>query len=138
LVVGCYTTLAPSLMPEVITSFLETYPEIDLRFMEGSDVELAAALREGQCEVILTYDYQLERFLPYKELQRQELLSAAPHVVISTSHHLADQEKIGLSELIHENLVLLDLPPAGEYFLQIFNKAGLKPNVRFRTRSHQL
>jgi len=138
LVVGCYTTLAPSLMPEAITSFLEAYPKIDLRFMEGSDAELAAALRDGECEVILTYDYQLERFLPYNELRREEILSAAPYAVIPPDHRLAKHGEVSLVELANENLILLDLPPAGEYFLQIFDNAGLKPNVRFGTRSHQL
>lgn len=138
LVIGCYTTLAPTLMPEVITSFLQAYPNIDLRFIEGSDEQLAAALRDGQCEVILTYDYRLERFLPYNELHREELLSAAPYAIIPTKHPLAAERKIELSQLAKENLVLLDIPPAGEYFLQIFDKAGLEPNIRFRTTSHQL
>jgi len=138
LVVGCYTTLAPSLMPEVITSFLQAYPKIDLRFMEGSDEQLATALRDGQCEVILTYDYRLERFLPYSELRREEILSSAPYAILPAKHDLANKDEVELAELVQENLVLLDLPPAGEYFLQIFDKAGLDPKVRFRTTSHQL
>lgn len=138
LIVGCYTTLAPSLMPPIITSFLEAHPHIDLRFIEGSDDELVAALHEGRCELLLTYDYRLEKFFPHRELQRDPLSAALPYALVPAAHPLADADTVDLVELAEEPFVLLDLAPAGEYFLQIFDGFGLKPQIRFRTKSHQL
>lgn len=138
LIVGCYTTLAPSLMPSIITSFLEAHPKIDLRFIEGSDDELVDALHQGRCELLLTYDYRLERFFPHRALQRESLSAAAPHAVVPANHSLADRDSVDLAELAAEPLILLDLAPAPEYFLQIFDSFNLEPQVRFRTKSHQL
>lgn len=138
LIVGCYTTLAPSLMPSVITSFLQAHPKIDLRFIEGSDDELVEALHQGRCELLLTYDYRLERFFPHRALQRETLSAAAPYAMVPADHALARQDSVDLAELAEEPLILLDLAPAPEYFLQIFDSFGLEPQVRFRTRSHQL
>lgn len=138
LIVGCYSTLAPSLMPPIITSFLRTYPKIDLRFIEGSDDELIDALYQGQCEFVLTYDYRLERFFPHSALHKEDLSAAAPYAVVPASHHLAREETIDLTDLAAEPLILLDLAPAPEYFLQIFDRFDLMPQIRFRTKSHQL
>ncbi|OAV62627.1 LysR family transcriptional regulator [Enteractinococcus helveticum] len=138
LVVGCYSTLAPSLMPPIITSFLATYPKIDLRFIEGSDDELVEALHQGHCEFVLTYDYRLDRFFPHRALHREDLSAAAPYAVVPTGHPLARSKTIDLADLATEPLILLDLAPAPEYFLQIFDSFGLSPQIRFRTKSHQL
>lgn len=138
LIVGCYTTLAPSLMPSVITSFLEAHPKIDLRFIEGSDDELVEALHQGRCELLLTYDYRLERFFPHRALQKEYISAAAPYAVVPADGPLARQESVGLAELAAEPIILLDLAPAPEYFLQIFDTFELKPQIRFRTKSHQL
>lgn len=138
LIVGCYSTLAPSIMPSIITSFLEIYPEIDLRFIEGSDEELVEALHQGRCELLLTYDYRLEQFFPHRALQYEVLTSATPYAVVPADHQLAQQDRVGLDQLAEEPLVLLDLAPAPEYFLQIFDSHNLAPQIRFRTKSHQL
>ena len=37
--------------------------------------------------------------------------------------------------LIDRPFILLDLPSSGDYFMSIFAKAGLRPNIRTRSRS---
>ena len=54
------------------------------------------------------------------------------HAVVGESHPLARQSAVTLAELASEPLILLDLPLSAEYFMAIFMKEGLQPNVAFR------
>lgn len=135
--IGCYSTLAPSMMAPTVESFLRANPEVELSFFEGSDQELLLALRQGECELAITYDFKLARFNKDQALMRIPLTSAPPKAIIPLGHPLADH-KISLRDLVAEPLILLDLAPAAEYFLGIFESRGLTPHVRFRTKSIQL
>lgn len=137
LTVGCYSTIAPSLMPKAIQTFLTHHPEVDLRFIEGSDEDLLESLLQGRCEIVVTYDYRLERFSARQTLALEQLSAAPPRAVLPEGHSLA-QHDIGLADLANEPLIMLDLAPAGEYFRGMFESCGLEPRIRFTTKSHQL
>lgn len=132
--VGCYTTLAPQMIGSNVRSFLEDHPGIELSFFEGSDLELAAALYDGRCEVAITYDYQLPGA---QRLTAVPLTAAPPKALLPSGHPLADGP-VSLAALAEQPLILLDLHPAAEYFLSFFRERGLEPDVRFRTGSSEL
>lgn len=135
--VGCYTTLAPHMIGSNVRAFLEDHPQIDLSFFEGSDLELADALREGRCEVAITYDYEFTKLPGHQELTAVPLTAAPPKALIPPGHPLA-AGPVSLRDLAKHPLILLDLHPAAEYFLSFFRTRGLEPEVRFRTSSSQL
>lgn len=135
--VGCYTTLAPQMIGSNVRGFLEQHPGIDLSFFEGSDLELVAALEEGRCEVVITYHYRLEQLPGAQRLTAVPLTAAPPRALIPPGHRMVDGD-ITLRELAGEPLILLDLHPAADYFLDFFRERGLEPEVRFRTSSSQL
>lgn len=135
--VGCYTTLAPQMIGSNVRAFLDDHPGIDLSFFEGSDLELAAALYEGRCDVAITYDYQLAKLPGSQRLTSVPLTAAPPKALLPPGHALAGWP-VSLRALAEHPLILLDLHPAAEYFLGFFRDRGLEPDVRFRTGSSQL
>lgn len=136
--VGCYTTLAPLLLPRVIDAYLTSYPSVDLNFMVGSHPELQAKLRDGRCDVALLYDYGFATDLFTTNLEKVTLQSIPPHALFSSEDPLGEQSAVSLSELSDQPLVLYDLPPGGEYFKSLFTSQGMTPNVRFRTTEFEL
>lgn len=135
--VGCYSTLAPALMPKTIEGFVRHNPDVALSFFEGSDMELLSALSRGECELVITYDYAEAHFAEPNAMNRIPLTGAPPKALVPTEHPLAEGP-VSLADLAIEPLILLDLYPSAEYFLKLFVDRGHEPIVRFRSKSNQL
>lgn len=138
LVVGCYSTLSPLLLPAVIDAFTANHPDVDLSIVEGSHTVLEEQLRSGVLDVALLYDYGRTHFAGERQLAAEPLVTSAPYVLLPPDHPLASRRAVTLQQLANEPLILFDLPPGGEYFLSIFADADLRPRVRFRTTSYEL
>ncbi|ORA15182.1 LysR substrate-binding domain-containing protein [Mycobacterium arosiense] len=130
LVVGCYSTLTPYLIPMMLEAFGKAEPGIRIDFVEGSVADLHELLRNGTCEVALMYDIALG-----PDLEARTLYSIRPHVVLDISHRMANRTAVRLSDLADEPMVMLDMPPSEELFRSIFARAGVTPNVRMKTAS---
>jgi DNA-binding transcriptional LysR family regulator len=130
LVVGCYSTLTPYLLPIALEAFKKAEPGIDIDFVEGSVAELHALLRSGACELALMFDIALE-----PDLVAATLYSVRPYVLLEAGHRLADRKAVRLADLAPEPMVMLDMPPSERYFLSMFAQAGVTPNVRMKTSS---
>ncbi|WP_456697922.1 LysR family transcriptional regulator [Aeromicrobium sp. P5_D10] len=136
--IGCYSTIAPILLPKVVADFTDAHPEVDLDILEGSHAFLQDQLRSGGCEVALMYDYEHKTSNLPADLLARVVRSAPPHLVMPADHRLASRKRIRLREVSDDPFILFDLQPGGEYFEDIFTRLGLQPNVRFRTQSFEM
>jgi DNA-binding transcriptional LysR family regulator len=125
--VGCYLTLAPTLLPRLLSGFGELHPDVAIRFEEGPQDTLQRRSLEGELELALLYDMAV---LP--ELERVELFRARPHVVLPADHPLATGTHVALRDLEAEPMVLLDSPPSSTHTLLLCDQAGIRPSVRYR------
>jgi DNA-binding transcriptional LysR family regulator len=122
--IGWFSTLAPIVMPEVVKSFLKAYPETQLHPLEGDQETLLAGLRRAQTELALTYDLQISEDIAFSPLA-----TLPPYALVGASHPLARERTIKLSQLAALPMVLLDMPMSREYFLALFIRERLKPNI---------
>lgn len=128
---GCMVTLAPMLAPELAHAFTQAFPATRVRHVEGNSEEMLEGLRRSEIDIALMYDLQLPTDIDFKPLA-----VLPPHVLLSDSHPLARHSALTLKELEAEPLILLDLPLSREYFLSLFIKEGLSPNIATRS-AHQ-
>jgi DNA-binding transcriptional LysR family regulator len=127
--VGCYTTLAPGLLPATIGRFTTRHPRARVEFVEGSQDVLQRGLLDGELDVAVLYDHRLD---PVLELT--PLSSNTPHLVLPRDHRLVHgSAPVALADLVDEPMVLLDLPPSSEHALGVCLAAGLSPRIRYRT-----
>jgi DNA-binding transcriptional LysR family regulator len=122
--VGWFSTLAPIIMPELLNSFLKTFPEARIRSQESHQEGLLKSLRAAEIEAAITYDLQIGEdiaFLP--------LASLPPYALFGAGHPLARERHVKLSQLAPLPMVLLDLPMSREYFLALFIGDRLEPNI---------
>ncbi|GAA4762862.1 LysR family transcriptional regulator [Actinomycetospora chibensis] len=127
--VGCYTTLAPGILPATIGRFTARHPRARVEFVEGSQDVLQRGLLDGELDVAVLYDHRLD---PVLELT--PLSSNTPHLVLPRDHRLVHgSAPVALADLVDEPMVLLDLPPSSEHALGVCLAAGLSPRIRYRT-----
>lgn len=138
LVVGCYSTLSPLLLPPVLAEFATAHPDVELSIVEGSQTMLEEQLRSGILDVALMYDYEHTNFTGERGLLGQPVASSPPYVLLPEGHPLTRHQQVPLESLVEEPLILFDLPRGGDYFLSLFADARLEPRVRYRTESYEL
>jgi len=129
---ACFVTLAPFILPEVISRAQTAHPHLNVEVDEVDAEEAREALRSGRAELSVGYDFA------YGEGIRRELVATTPaHVLLPAGHPLAGRDRIFLRELGREKLVLLDLPHSRDYFLQLLASAGLEPEILHRSRNYE-
>jgi len=128
LVVGCLTTLAPMMMPELACSFTADYPETRIRHVGTNQESLLNGLRRAEIDLAVTYNLHIAEDISFVPLARLPM-----YVAIGEHHPFARRKSLSLSELSDEPMILLDLPLSREYFLGMFTKEGLQPNIWARS-----
>ncbi|MFF4362216.1 LysR family transcriptional regulator [Streptomyces sp. NPDC001604] len=129
---GCFLTLAPTLLPPLFTVCAERHPDLEVSVLEAEAEELASALQGGRIDFALTYDLGLDG-----EFVREPLAAAPAYAIVAPEHRLADRGAVDLAELADDPLVLLDLPHSRDYFRSLVGATGTSPDVRYRTRSYE-
>ncbi|MEX0285820.1 MAG: LysR family transcriptional regulator [Paracoccaceae bacterium] len=131
--VGCYTTLAPFLVPSVLTHFQTKYPELLLDIQEGTDEDLTESLLQGQLDAAIVYGTDIEPKLTF-----DPIFEFHPHMLVAKTHPLAARKSVNLAELAEETQILFDAPPSRLNTERIFADKGMKPRIEYTTSSFEL
>lgn len=128
LTIGCFSTLAPFELPQMLAACEQEHPGIRVSVVEDEHAVLKQALRSGRCELALMYGYDLE-----EDIDHVCVGVASPYALVAKGHPLGRRKRITLRDLADEPMVLLDLPHSGRYFERLVESAGFQPVVRHRT-----
>jgi DNA-binding transcriptional LysR family regulator len=130
---GWFSTLAPIVMPELTHSFLKAFPETQIRCRENHQEGLLQSLREAGTEIAITYDLQIS-----DDISFFPLASLPPYALFGASHPLAHERHVKLSQLAALPMVLLDLPMSRQYFLSLFIRERLEPNILWASSQQEV
>ncbi|ASL47584.1 HTH-type transcriptional regulator GltC [Burkholderia sp. AD24] len=125
---GCLVSLAPPLMPGIISRFVQDHAGIAFRTVEAHQDTLLNGLHDGSLDIALTYSLDITEGITFTPL-----LSLPPYVILPKTHRLARARKVSLEELLSEPYVMLDLPHSREYFSALFDAVGSRPVAAFRS-----
>ncbi len=128
--VGCFTTLAPIVMPTLIREFQSRYPDLSVHCRESDVGQLHKALLEGDHEIALTYDLVVPEDTTFHGLR-----VLPPYAILPPDHRLAGGVSVSLKDLADEPFVLLDLPHSRDYFLRLFAEQDLSPRIAHSSSS---
>jgi DNA-binding transcriptional LysR family regulator len=128
--IGCFEVLAPYVLPDLIATCAERYPQLRLDTHEVDLDALAEGVLSGRFELGLGYE-----LAPDPRLVVDRVFSLPPYALLPAGHRFASRAKIRLAQLAGEPLALLDLPQSRDYFRSMFAAAGLEPNIRYRSSS---
>ena len=122
-------TFAQVVLPSLRSSFERSFPDVRFRQYELDQVAIFTNLRRAEIDVALTYDLDVP-----SDLNFQELASLPPYAMFGENHPLAGERSVSIEQLAPHPMALLDLPFSADYFQSFFVKAGVKPQVKERTR----
>jgi DNA-binding transcriptional LysR family regulator len=130
---GCYSTLAVTLIPPILAEFGRAHPEVQLDFVADQQAPLEEALLAGELDAALLYDMNLPQ-----GLEARTISEARVYALLGADHPLAGAHAVTLDALAEDPLVFLDLHPSGEHTLSVFRAAGVLPRIRYRTTDFEL
>lgn len=110
-------------------AFADAYPQVSFHQFQNHQIGLIQGLRDTSFDIALTYDLAIP-----PDLEFVELAVLPPFAILAGPHPLARKSSVSLQELAPDPMILLDLPFSSDYFLSLFDKAGLVPRVVERTQ----
>lgn len=131
--VGCYSTLAATVLPPLLEGFRSAYPGIDISFVDGPVSALVPRLLAGELDAAISYRINIP-----DSVEQRLLYDTEVHALLPADHRLAKQTVVTLEDLDGEPLILLDIPPSGDHTLDMLARAGISPRVSHRTPNYEL
>ena len=128
---GIFPTLGPYLLPHVIPSIRERFPQLELLLVEEKSDVLLSRLHEGKLDAALLA-------LPVHDDQlHSEFLFEEPFVLaVPEDHPLARRDSLSLDELSEQKLLLLeDGHCLREQALEVCRLSGANEKSEFRATS---
>jgi DNA-binding transcriptional LysR family regulator len=134
LTVAFFESLAALYAPVLMATFLNRFPAVSMKPQVCSQSRIVEGLRTGLFDVAVCYVQGLPEGIESTAL----LSDRFPHAVLPRDHRFANSPSVSLAMMSTEPFVLLDIWPSNEYFLGIFETAGLTPNVVYKAPSLEL
>ena len=132
LTIGCIHALSVPLLPPLGQYVNDKYPEIKLRIIEGSYIEIDASLRRGEVEAIIGYQEYLSGDLAFTDIGTQAL-----YVIMPEGHQLQDKESIDPIDLLGHPHIQLDMAPMTHLVERIYRSVGDESEPVFTTKSNE-
>lgn len=127
-----FLNLGSSYMSDIIATFQNQHPNINVQMKDYNQQEIFDALLSGKVEMAMTFDLNLPSAFDVRYVATKE-----PFAVLPFGDPLASQEAVSIEDLANRPFILMDLPHTAEYFQSLFQNMGLVPNIRYRTRTFE-
>ncbi|MGA1760285.1 MAG: LysR family transcriptional regulator [Rhodobacteraceae bacterium] len=131
--IAVYGTAAPSLLPPIFDTITREFPGISIKLLEGHMGRLLEFLANGEADLAFIYKEVIDDRYDF-----EPLFSAPVFAIISRNDPLSEKDSVTLAELAGQPMVMLDLPWAREYFLNLFESKGLTCTIAHTTRSSDI
>jgi len=122
--IGCFTTLTPFFAPRIVSFFRSNHPHVDVSVTSEDSAAIDEQLLQGRLDVALMYSVDVPASLSF-----EPVLDYRPHVIVSSSHPLAQHGTVSLRDLVDTPLIDLDVTPTRQNTHQIFTDLGLTPRI---------
>ena len=119
LTLGCYRTLAPTVLAALIDSYSQLYPFVELDFFVGPQSEVQRALGIWILDLAIAYDLSLPNGLVSRRLFDTYPPSSSPPTTRSPRTRRSDW-----TDVADEPMILLDVNPSRENTMMMFSSAG--------------
>jgi len=130
--IACFVTLAPFLLPALISAIQDAHPHLEVEVDEVDFAGAREALRSGRAELAIGYNFGFG-----DDITAKTVAEVLPHIILPSGHPLTQRTRIPLRELSRERMILLDLPHSREYMLALLTSVGLEPSIRYRSASYE-
>lgn len=126
LTIGTTHTQARYVLPRVIASFVEAYPEVELILKEGDPEEICQMVDAGAADLAIG----TETTASFPHLVKLPCFELTRSVVARVGHPILDVEKLTLDEIAAYPIIVYGARHSGRLkVLSAFHKAGIEPKI---------
>lgn len=124
--IGSYSSIATHWLPSIIKGFQETYPNIEIKLMEGIRQEVDNWLSERRTDIAF-FSYKEPMVYDWIPLKKDPMMAILP-----TNHPLANQDIYPLQNCENEEFIM---PALGrdDDVAEMINRNNLNLNIAFST-----
>lgn len=134
-----FPTASATLMTRAMAEFSSRHPQVELQFTEGEPEESIPAVRRGEHDLALTFDFVAFPEEYGRDLDAQLLLVDPMRVALPPGHPMAASEAVDLSTLSDEDWLCGDKPSAcREHVIGACRLAGFEPRISFESDDYQV
>lgn len=129
--VGLPNSLSTKVLPSVISTFREKYPQITYQFMEGTNEELTEMLLSGVLDMTFLSPVPESS----EQIEAIRFFDEKLKLIVPKTHPLAENFTVSLKELASEKFVLY--PEDFDLYkivTKAANKKGFEPQIAFQSR----
>lgn len=144
-----FPSASATLVPAALLLLRDNAPDVEVDFSEAEPPEATAALREGRCDIAVTFDYtspdpaahppgapDLDREHPERAdhlgVHRVQLMSDASLLAIASGDPLADEPRLHLRDLTDTRWIA-GCSPCRTHLTDSAAAAGFAPRIAFET-----
>lgn len=128
--IASYASISINVLPNLLKSFLEEYPNISIRIVEGSKTQIDEWLRTGFADIAFTSKFS-NRAYSWDGFMQDEMF-----VVVPQDHKFAGREYLTVEELADETFIMTVRGDDLDVF-DVFNKFYLSPNIKYTTYQNE-
>jgi DNA-binding transcriptional LysR family regulator len=129
-----FPTASATLVTQAVSTFRMRFPEVDLKLGEAEPHDSLPALRAGEYDVALAYDFELEPEEPGRDLDRQLLLEETMEVAMPKGHPLAASKAVALPDLAEDDwLCGVSQGSCRAHVIRVCQNAGFDPRIGFES-----
>jgi DNA-binding transcriptional LysR family regulator len=134
-----FPTASATLVTHAVSTFRERFPNVELQLAEGEPEESLPALRRGDFDLAIAYDFRLQDDDFGRDLERHLILEEELRVALPPGHPLAARASVPLAELSGEDW--LSGASRGSCRAHVFRAcelAGFEPRISFESDDYQV
>lgn len=134
-----FPSSSAALVPGALALVQQRFPDVSVHFTEGEPPESLLALRNGECDLAVTFSYEgsdlgqgeadVDMFVTH------HLLDDPVRCAVPALHPLADAPVVHLADLAEERWIA-GCPRCRGHLLALCDDAGFRPHVAFETEDY--
>ncbi len=135
-----FPSASATVVTRAVSSFRDRYPNVELQLAEAEPEDSVPALKRGEYDVALTYDYALiAEDDEDRDIERRLLLEEEQQVALPHGHPLAKQSKVSMEDLAGEDWVIgVSSGTCRNHLIALCRTAGFEPKISFESDDYHV
>jgi DNA-binding transcriptional LysR family regulator len=129
-----FPTASATLVTHAVSTFRKRFPDVELKLGEAEPNDSLVALRAGDYDIAVSYDFELSPEPPGRDLEAQLILEEVMEVALPKGHPLAASKTVKLVDLSEEDwLCGVSRGSCREHVIRTCQNAGFEPKIGFES-----
>lgn len=138
---GTFWSAGTTLVVQALAEFRKRHPGVKLTLLEAGPESLARAVRAGELDLVVVYDYPSIGYTLDQGLDSHHLLDDPSDLLVHHEHPLARRRRVTFADLRDESWLLPTFGPevpAQKLITAACASAGFQPNVIFQVNDCEM